>query len=138
MTDHAISIKQPWAWAILHAGKDVENRTWRTNYEGPIIIHDGKKIDKDGLKWMKEHGIEVPNDLPTGCYLGKVDIVGCRSLRSFKRARNSKWASGPVCWELKNPQAFDKPIPGLGRLGVFKVPEEIVKEVMAQEGHVEK
>ncbi len=27
----ALSIRQPWAWAILHAGKDVENRSWRPN-----------------------------------------------------------------------------------------------------------
>ena len=27
----ALSIRQPWAWAILHAGKDIENRDWRTD-----------------------------------------------------------------------------------------------------------
>lgn len=26
----ALSIRQPWAWAILHAGKDIENRDWHT------------------------------------------------------------------------------------------------------------
>lgn len=25
----ALSIRQPWAWAILHAGKRVENRVWK-------------------------------------------------------------------------------------------------------------
>ncbi len=24
----AISIRQTWAWAVIRAGKDVENRTW--------------------------------------------------------------------------------------------------------------
>jgi hypothetical protein len=24
--NYAISIRQPWAWAVVHAGKDVENR----------------------------------------------------------------------------------------------------------------
>ena len=28
----AISIHQPWAWAIFHAGKNFENRTWTTNH----------------------------------------------------------------------------------------------------------
>jgi len=27
----AITIKQPWAWAIVFAGKDIENRSWRTH-----------------------------------------------------------------------------------------------------------
>ena len=26
--DIALSIRAPWAWAIFHAGKDIENRTW--------------------------------------------------------------------------------------------------------------
>jgi hypothetical protein len=35
----ALTVKQPWAWAILHAGKDIENRGWRTHYKGPLVIH---------------------------------------------------------------------------------------------------
>src|SRR4051794_10687341 len=37
----ALSVQQPWAWAIVHGGKDVENR--RTGivgtYRGPLAIH---------------------------------------------------------------------------------------------------
>lgn len=35
----ALSIRQPWAWAIVHCGKDVENRTWYTGYRGEVLIH---------------------------------------------------------------------------------------------------
>ncbi|WP_155960585.1 ASCH domain-containing protein [Fischerella sp. PCC 9605] len=35
----AISLKAPWAWAIFHAGKDVENRSWKTEYRGSLLIH---------------------------------------------------------------------------------------------------
>jgi hypothetical protein len=35
----AISVRQPWAHAIIHLGKDVENRPWRRNYSGPLLIH---------------------------------------------------------------------------------------------------
>jgi hypothetical protein len=39
----ALSIRQPWAWAILHAGKRIENREWRScKYRGPILIHASK------------------------------------------------------------------------------------------------
>jgi len=43
----AISLQQPWAWAILHAGKDVENRRWNTRYRGPIAIHASAKPQTD-------------------------------------------------------------------------------------------
>ena len=39
----ALSIKQPWVHAILHEGKDVENRTWTTKYRGWIALHASGK-----------------------------------------------------------------------------------------------
>ena len=32
----ALTIKQPWAWAILHGGKDIENRNWFTSVAGGV------------------------------------------------------------------------------------------------------
>jgi hypothetical protein len=29
-TARVLTVRQPWASAIIHAGKDVENRTWPT------------------------------------------------------------------------------------------------------------
>jgi hypothetical protein len=37
-----ISIRHPWAWAIVHAGKRIENRDWYCDYRGPILIHASK------------------------------------------------------------------------------------------------
>jgi hypothetical protein len=47
----ALTVIQPWASAIAFAGKDVENRTWRTHYRGPLAIHAGldKRYVEDGL-----------------------------------------------------------------------------------------
>lgn len=39
----AISLWQPWAWAVLCLGKDVENRVWRTNHRGPLILHAAQR-----------------------------------------------------------------------------------------------
>jgi hypothetical protein len=129
----AISVQQPWAWAILFAGKDVENRSWRTNHRGPILIHAGKKIDKDGVKWLKEQGIEVPGDLPTGCYVGKVDIIGCREIKvlEWDNSQRNKWASGPYCWILDQPRAFNEPVPARGQLGIFRAPLEAAMQMEA-------
>jgi hypothetical protein len=43
----ALSIRQPWAWLILHAGKDIENRDWPTKYRGPFLIHASKGMTRD-------------------------------------------------------------------------------------------
>lgn len=34
-----LSLRQPWAWAVVHAGKSVENRRWNTNFRGEFLIH---------------------------------------------------------------------------------------------------
>lgn len=40
----AITVRQPWAWAIIHGGKNVENRSRNIagSYRGPVAIHAGK------------------------------------------------------------------------------------------------
>jgi hypothetical protein len=38
----AITIRQPWAWAIATGAKTIENRTRGTAYRGPLAIHAGK------------------------------------------------------------------------------------------------
>jgi hypothetical protein len=37
----ALTVCQPWAWAIIHAPKRIENRTWRTSHRGPLAVHAG-------------------------------------------------------------------------------------------------
>jgi len=50
----ALTVKQPWAWAICHAGKDVENRSTAIPKtvkpeDDPVrvMLHAGKAWDKD-------------------------------------------------------------------------------------------
>lgn len=42
----ALSIRQPWAYLIIHAAKDVENRDWPTRYRGRVLIHAGKTMTR--------------------------------------------------------------------------------------------
>ena len=34
-----LTVKNPWAYLIVRGIKDVENRTWKTNYRGNVFIH---------------------------------------------------------------------------------------------------
>lgn len=59
-TLHALTLIQPWAWAIAHAGKDVENRTWAPPEHligSDLAIHAGAKpCDEDALYGLYEVG----------------------------------------------------------------------------------
>ena len=35
----ALTIKQPWVHAILHEGKDIENRSWQRDFRGSLALH---------------------------------------------------------------------------------------------------
>lgn len=142
----AISLTQPMAWAIFN-GKDVENRNWRTNYRGPILIHASLKFDTDHFLWMTENGERLkipdfPDDFLHGFILGMVKLVSVMKKDAEgninyldelcppgNRSYGSPWFSGPYGFVLEDARRFSKPIPYRGMPGVFNVPDDIVKEV---------
>ena len=110
-----LSIQQPWAWAILHGGKDIENRDWPTPVRGRILIHAGKKFDKDECSYIEGNfGVAVPTDLPTGGIVGSVEIVDCVT------ESESKWFFGRYGFVLRDPIALPF-MAYRGQLGFFGV-----------------
>jgi hypothetical protein len=84
----ALSIMQPWAWLIVNGHKAIENRNWRCHYRGPVLIHAGKKLDKEPLqdlrdRWhpvmgtMLANEIVAPDHLDCGGIVGEAEIVDC-------------------------------------------------------------
>lgn len=132
-----LSVRQPWAWSIIRGHKKAENRTWKTAYRGPLLIHAGKSIDHCGIETIKideklPTGIIMPKHLVTGCIIGSVtleDVISVRDLTESQRRdrRISEWATGPYCWILSHPVEFIKPIPYKGALRLFNVPEEVLQ-----------
>jgi hypothetical protein len=131
----ALSLRQPWLWAILHAGKRIENRTWATKYRGRIRLHAAKTWDAEGEYWLASHGftppspIEMNNSFQIGAYLGEVTVADCWALDDMNRLcdpdfedQQEPWIFGPVCWVLKDPIAYREPIPGRGYPGLFYDP----------------
>jgi hypothetical protein len=111
----ALSIKQPWAWAVIEAGKDVENRRKRTHYRGALFIHACLQDSLDGWHFLDENGFQLPVDPPTGGIIGIVDLVDC------VQRYDSPWAvEGYFHWILENPRARRfKPMQG--KLGIFDI-----------------
>lgn len=111
-----LTIKQPWAWAIFHGGKDIENRSWATQVRGPVAIHAAatKPDPEDVERLRKTMKRKVPDELPTGVILGLVEIVDCVTNTS------SPWAEkGQVHFVLKSPRPLEHPVPAKGGLGFW-------------------
>lgn len=81
----ALTVRQPWAWAIVHGGKDVENRTRNVAgaYRGPVAIHAGLTVAAMDSSYaysvshlLSASGLKLLGDvLPVGAIIGVVDLV---------------------------------------------------------------
>ncbi len=145
----AISIRQPWAFAIVHLGKRIENRPKFWHYRGPICIHASKiRLNKsgsippriieeldDGASTIREianrTGVKIP--LGTMTYRRMVvesgAIVGTANLVACVRESKSPWFFGPYGLVLEDVKPTPI-IPCGGALGPWDVPPDIEKLVL--------
>ena len=118
----ALSIRQPWAWLIVNGYKDIENRTWSTDFRGRVYVHAGRKIISGDFPeqryYIEQSGIFLPEEPPLGAIVGEVTITDCVDTSS------SPWFCGPYGFLLSSPLAYKDPIPYRGQLGLFQVEED--------------
>lgn len=126
----ALSIKQPWAWLIVNGIKPIENRDWHCNYRGPLLIHAGKNVDRDGMAWLtlnwtnlglhtliKAYSKPMP-DIMTAELGG---IVGMVQMTDCVRTHPSPFFFGPYGFVMENPQLLPFK-PWRGQLKIFEGP----------------
>lgn len=132
----ALSIKQPWASLIAHGIKDVENRSWRTNFRGRIYIHASSRkagdlpyiLSTQQANYITTKVDNMPpytDNMPFSAIIGEVDIVDCvinhPSIWAEKMStypcenisglqilsKNQKYIWN---WVLENPVLYENPI----------------------------
>lgn len=119
-----LSVRQPWAWLIVHGHKNIENREWPTTFRGQILVHAGKTMARryyeDVLDHLAialpQHTIEVPayEALERGGVVGVTTIVDCVDQSA------SPWFMGPHGFVVRD----SRPLPFFpvnGQLKFFDV-----------------
>lgn len=108
----ALTVKQPWASLIASGIKDIENRSWKTNYRGRIYIHASapKKFNVQMNDDQAKLAIPVlktafGGTMPFGAIIGEVDIVDCILGHASIWAEKDCWN-----WVLANAVLYDEPI----------------------------
>ena len=131
----AISIRQPWAWLIVNGVKNIENRSRRCHYRGPVLIHATKTVDWDAVEFLLTRFRHTPKAAVIGllgsiCHesrnlgaiVGRAEIVDCVD------HSESPWFTGPWGLVLRNPEIIT-PIPWPGQQSVpFNVPDRLLVE----------
>ena len=124
----ALSIRQPWAWLIVNGWKDIENRTWFSNFRGNFYIHASKAMTRREYDEAK-YAVECINQhclisatsiiLPAPFDLKRGGIVGMAEMTRCVTDHPSPWFSGPYGFVLT--KAIELPFqPMTGSLGFFE------------------
>ena len=126
----ALSIRQPWAWMILHGGKDVEKRDWPTHQvRGRVLIHAAKTMSAEEWRhaWNFSRGTDAPvkaslagltrENIQRGGIIGSVEIYACVTHSP------SHWFVGKHGFLLRDPRPLPF-APWRGMPGFFDVPVE--------------
>ena len=124
----AITVRHPWAHAIVHMGENIENRSWSAAYRGPLLIHAASTLsaaEYGGFAEFvfaraKDHQVPSRAELcaTLGGFIGVVDLV------DVVERSTSPWFNGDAYgFVLRNA----RPIPfqrWKGQQIIFHVPDE--------------
>lgn len=144
-----LTVRQPWAWAIIHGGKTVENRSRNIagGYRGPVAIHAGLGEDIEAYRISdREHGplhwafrsVRPQVGTPPwrqwrGNVIGVVDLVDVHQQRVHAPDCSCpSWAeTGAWHLVLANPRPLREPIPFKGALGLRTLDDANTARVLA-------
>lgn len=155
---YALTLTQPWATLVALGEKQIETRSWGTNYRGPLMIHAAKQLPMVWRQFGDEHFVNalesvcglnefgVPNlrELPTGCVLAVAQLVDSVRMEpdisapgyhvpgyiiSDKEAAFGHWEPGRYAWILEEVMQVD-PYPLRGRQRLWKPPLSAWAEIV--------
>lgn len=155
-----LTVRQPWAWAIVHGQKDVENRSRNLvgDYRGPVAIHAGLRADFNtesepldiarNLWFGVDHEMWDPDESHwpwfdgRGAIIGVVDLVDVHHegdcwTSGEDRGSETEWSmcspwAQEDAWHLvlTNPRPLPEPIPFKGGLGLRRLDDATTAAVL--------
>lgn len=137
----ALSLRQPWAYCVLHLGKRIENRDWterngNRRFTGQCLIHASKSAtredreDWEDLIWKGGHvpgfiarpklmAIPEFGNLERGGIVGIATVIGEALQEEMTETDNNWWAGG---FALRLAKVHELPFASCkGHLGFFNV-----------------
>ncbi len=122
----ALSVKQPWALAIVDGVKTIEVRSWATDYRGELLICASAAPKNE---FWSDENLDPPvvRLLHAGCVLGSVKLVDVRPMikaDEYEGGAFCEYLKGAYAWVLEATGKQYRPDKVIGKLKLFDVPEE--------------
>ncbi|XP_067125576.1 activating signal cointegrator 1-like, partial [Centruroides vittatus] len=129
-----LSVQQPWASFLISGIKQHEGRTWYTSHRGRLWIHAGAKVPTQQEILQLENStriikgasyIKFPEQYPTGCLLGCVDVIDCLPQEEYQLQYPNGESGSPYVLICENPQELIIKFPMKGKLKIFKLDKKL-------------
>jgi hypothetical protein len=151
----ALSISQPWVWAILNAGKRIENRDWNPPkwiMGETIAIHAAKSwggaddveyIDSNIFAMWLRYADPTLQELTcpprreqhtAGAVVATARIIDIFTDQDIREVggHQDDWFMGKYGWLLSDVQQLEQPVPCKGALGLWEVPLDVLAQIGVQ------
>ena len=138
-----LSMWQPWASLLVYGIKRFEGRSWSTEFRGPLWIHAGSREptsseikqveDQYRLLYSQDPNVqlpEFPNEYPTGCLLGVIDLQDVITQDIYKKHiphQYTKESTDDYLFVSRNPRRLKVTIRLPGKSGIFNLEEQLVE-----------
>lgn len=137
----ALSLWQPWATLWASGSKQIETRSWSTQYRGELAVHAAKKWTRELKEWCEcdpfydelHKVMDSIDDMPLGCVVGVVRIIDCRPTRELVKTISNQelqfgdYEPGRFGFVATDFRLLKNPIPYKGQQGFFDIPDEILR-----------
>lgn len=135
-----LTVRQPWADAIVNNAKGVENRSRNIagDYRGPVAIHAGLAYDEGATVWAGDQPFPVDEDgssrEPRGAIIGVVNLWavhyhdGTSGFLCCARDNRYRWWAHYDSWHLcmVGARRLSEPIPYRGALGLRTIDADTI------------
>lgn len=127
----ALTLIQPWAWAITTLGKRVENRGWKPPARiigQRIAIHAGKSFDNEAAEDLREEFGFGAIVCTQGAIVATAVISHVVEFAMDLPRDQQIWFFGRYGWVLDDVRPVDGPRIQ-GKLGLWELPADIATEL---------
>lgn len=137
----ALSLMQPWATLVALGAKQIETRSWSTNYRGPLAIHASRRLLAENTRFCCKEPFHTaleageyrfdaaskhnPFHLPLGVVVAIVHLIDVQpitlsNIPSEPERSFGDYAPGRYAWILREISCLLEPIPARGSLGLWE------------------
>ncbi len=131
-----LTLHRPWPWAIVHGGKDVENRTWRPPtwmIGAHVALHVGLEIQREAIPDVLFRGRIRTPALHVGELLAHPGhVVAVARIAGVVERSASPWFFGPYGWQLVDVVELPRPVRCVGSRRLWVIPGPQQQDIEVQ------